>query len=197
MSHPGGTIDGVRLLMDSPIGPLGVELDGETVIGVRFGASAAWAPEPADPASGRQVPARRPSELGDPASGRVSAGLGDPSSDRVLTELGGYFAGTVTDFSVPVELRGGSDFERAVWGEIARIPYGEMRTYGAIATALGDTGAARAVGTACNRNPVPVIVPCHRVVGAGGKLVGFGGGLPRKRQLLELEARVSLVQAWG
>lgn len=168
MSHPAGTIDGVRLLMESPIGPLGVEVDGETVVGVRFGASAAWASEPADPASG-----------------------------RVLSELGGYFAGTVTEFSVPVEMRGGSDFERAVWGEIARIPYGEMRTYGAIATALGDPGAARAVGTACNRNPVPVIVPCHRVVGAGGKLVGFGGGLPRKRQLLELEARVSLVHAWG
>ncbi|MEV6599000.1 methylated-DNA--[protein]-cysteine S-methyltransferase [Actinoplanes sp. NPDC051346] len=149
--------------MDSPIGPLGVELDAGTVIGVRFGASSSW------------------------ASG----------SHPVLDELARYFAGTITDFAVPVELRGGSDFERAVWGEIARVPYGEMRTYGAIATALGDPGAARAVGTACNRNPVPVIVPCHRVVGAGGKLVGFGGGLPRKRHLLELEARVALEKAWS
>ena len=196
MSHPGGTIDGVRLLMDSPIGPLGVELDGETVVGVRFGASAAWASEPADPAPERMLPADPAGRmLPADAPGRVlPAG---PASGRVLAELDGYFAGTVTDFSVPVEMQGGSEFERAVWGEIARIPYGEMRTYGAIATALGDPGAARAVGTACNRNPVPVIVPCHRVVGAGGKLVGFGGVLPRKRQLLELEARVALVQTWS
>ena len=77
-----------------------------------------------------------------------------------------------------------------MWAEIAKIPYGEMLTYGEIATALGDPGLARAVGTACNHNPVPVIVPCHRVVGAGGKMVGFGGGIDRKRRLLELEARV-------
>ncbi|UQU64993.1 methylated-DNA--[protein]-cysteine S-methyltransferase [Couchioplanes caeruleus] len=158
----------MRTLLETPIGPLGVDLDGETVIGVRFGASPAWASAP-----------------------------GDPATERVLAELGGYFSGMVTEFSVPVEMRGGSDFERAVWTQIASIPYGEMRTYGAIATALGDPGAARAVGTACNRNPVPVIVPCHRVVGAGGKLVGFGGGLPRKRQLLELEARVALERAWS
>ena len=153
---------GMRLLVDSPIGPLGVELAGDVVVGVRFGASTG------------------------------AAGV-HPAAD----ELAAYFAGALTDFTVPVELRGGSAFERAVWAEIAKIPYGAMRTYGAIATALGDPGAARAVGTACNRNPVPVIVPCHRVVGAGGKMVGFGGGLDRKRQLLELEARVALEQAWG
>src|SRR3954452_7483058 len=92
---------------------------------------------------------------------------------------------------------GGSPFERAVWGEIAKIPYGEMQTYGAIATALGDPGAARAVGTACNHNPVPVLVRCHRVVGAGGKMVGFGGGMDRKRRLLELEAKIALARLWG
>ncbi|MFI5495475.1 methylated-DNA--[protein]-cysteine S-methyltransferase [Actinoplanes sp. NPDC051859] len=156
----------MRLLVDSPIGPLGVKLDRGTVVGVRFGAAEDWAGGGAD-------------------------------AEPIVRELADYFAGTRTDFAVPVELRGGSEFERAVWGQIALIPYGEMRTYGAIATALGDPGAARAVGTACNRNPVPVIVPCHRVVGAGGKLVGFGGGLPRKRQLLELEARVALERAWG
>jgi methylated-DNA-[protein]-cysteine S-methyltransferase len=151
----------MQLVVDSPIGPLGVSLAGETVVGVRFGASPG-----------------------------VSAG--HPATDQ----LAAYFAGELTEFTVPVELRGGSEFERAVWGEIAKIPYGEMRTYGAIATALGDPGAARAVGTACNHNPIPVIVPCHRVVGAGGKLIGFGGGLPRKRRLLELEARVTLEAAW-
>jgi O-6-methylguanine DNA methyltransferase len=75
-----------------------------------------------------------------------------------------------------------------VWAELAAIPYGEMRTYGEVAAAVGDKLAARAVGTACNRNPLPILLPCHRVVGAGGKLVGFGGGLARKRVLLELEA---------
>ncbi|KUL26528.1 methylated-DNA--[protein]-cysteine S-methyltransferase [Actinoplanes awajinensis] len=150
-------------VVESPIGLLGVVVEGDVVVGVRFGAAA--------PASAVTHPA--------------------------VEQLAAYFAGELTDFSVPVEMPGGSAFERAVWAEIAKIPYGEMLTYGAIATALGDPGAARAVGTACNHNPVPVIVPCHRVVGAGGKMVGFGGGLERKRKLLELEARVSLTRAWG
>lgn len=154
----------MQFLVESPIGPLGVILDGDTVVGVRFGASHGASLDPGHPAA---------------------------------EQLKEYFAGTLTDFTVPVEMRGGSDFERAVWAEIAQIPYGEMWTYGRIAKSLGDPGAARAVGTACNHNPVPVIVPCHRVVGAGGKLTGFGGGLPRKRQLLELEARVALQRAWG
>ena len=149
-------------VIESPIGPLGLVIDGPTVVGVRF-----------------------------------AAGTGPSTDHPVAEELRAYFAGELTDFTVPLDMRGGSAFERAVWGEIARIPYGEMITYGAIATALGDPGAARAVGTACNRNPVPVIVPCHRVVGAGGKMVGFGGGLDRKRILLELEARVALQRAWG
>jgi methylated-DNA-[protein]-cysteine S-methyltransferase len=151
----------MRLVVDSPIGPLGVALEGETVVGVRF-----------DP----------------PAS------FGPPGTHA---ELEAYFEGALTEFTVPVRMVGGSEFERAVWGEIAKIRYGEMNTYGAIATALGDPTLARAVGTACNRNPVPVIVPCHRVVGAGGKMVGFGGGIDRKRRLLELEARVAVERTWG
>jgi len=153
----------MQLVVDSPVGPLGVVLDGDTVVGVRFGAP------------------------------RSFGGCG---RHPVVDELSAYFAGTSTAFSVPVELRGGTDFERAVWEEIAGIPYGEMRTYGAIATGLGDPTLARAVGAACNRNPIPVIVPCHRVVGAGGKMVGFGGGIERKRRLLELEARVALESTW-
>ncbi len=127
----------------------------------------------------------------------VPADYGGSGHHRALDELAEYFDGARTEFSTPVEMVGGSEFERAVWGEIAKIPYGEMHTYGAIATALGDPGAARAVGTACNHNPVPVIVPCHRVVGAGGKMVGFGGGIDRKRRLLELEARITLQRAWA
>jgi methylated-DNA-[protein]-cysteine S-methyltransferase len=149
-------------VVESPIGPLGVVVEGDVVVGVRFG-----------------------------------AGPGTEAAHPASEQLRRYFTGELTDFTVPVEMRGGSEFERAVWAEIAKIPYGEMLTYGAIATALGDPGAARAVGTACNHNPVPVIVPCHRVVGAGGKMVGFGGGLERKRKLLELEARVALTRAWG
>jgi methylated-DNA-[protein]-cysteine S-methyltransferase len=154
-------------VIESPIGLLGVVVEGDTVVGVRFGARSAPEPEPG------------PSER-------------HPAVDQ----LESYFAGELTGFTVPVRMVGGSAFERAVWGEIAKIPYGEMVTYGAIATALGDPGAARAVGTACNHNPVPVIVPCHRVVGAGGKMVGFGGGLDRKRRLLELEAGVAFARAW-
>jgi methylated-DNA-[protein]-cysteine S-methyltransferase len=114
----------------------------------------------------------------------------DPLLDSVAEQLGGYFAGELTDFTLPLSPPGGTDFERAVWRAIAAIPYAEMRTYGQIAADVGEPDAARAVGVACNRNPLPLVVPCHRVVGAGGKLVGFGGGLPRKRFLLELEARV-------
>lgn len=115
----------------------------------------------------------------------------------VAAGFAAYFDGVATGFTLPVRIDGGSEFERAVWRELTRIPYGEMRTYGQVAAAVGDPGAARAVGTACNHNPVPVIVACHRVVGADGKLVGFGGGLPRKRQLLELEARVAFERAWS
>jgi methylated-DNA-[protein]-cysteine S-methyltransferase len=124
-----------------------------------------------------------------------------PDADSVLSlaadELERYFAGTLTEFTVPVSVPGGSPFEKAVWHEMTQIPYGGTRTYGSVAASVGDPTAARAVGVACNRNPVAVIVPCHRIVGAGGKLVGFGGGLPKKRHLLELEARVTLTREWG
>ncbi|MCW6009065.1 methylated-DNA--[protein]-cysteine S-methyltransferase [Micromonospora sp. CPCC 205371] len=113
-----------------------------------------------------------------------------------VDEIAAYFAGELMQFSVPLSVRRGSEFERAVWREMSRIPYGEMRTYGEIAAAVGDPGGARAVGVACNRNPIPVIVPCHRIVGAGGKLVGFGGGRHRKRSWLELEAGGARGRPW-
>ncbi|MBV1849650.1 methylated-DNA--[protein]-cysteine S-methyltransferase [Catellatospora tritici] len=120
----------------------------------------------------------------------------DRRLDVVAEQLRAYFAGELVEFTLPVSVRRGSDFERAVWAQLSRIPYGETLTYGEVARAVGEPDAARAVGVACNRNPVAVVVPCHRVVGAGGKLVGFGGGLPRKRQLLELEARVRMEHDW-
>ncbi|MEH1012650.1 methylated-DNA--[protein]-cysteine S-methyltransferase [Micromonospora sp. CPCC 206060] len=158
-------------VVDSPIGDLSVGVDDVGVCGVHFGAVDA-AVDAADV-------------------------VDDPRLVAVLAELRAYFAGELTDFTVPLSVRRGSDFERAVWRQMTLIPYGETRTYGDVAKAVGDPGAARAVGVACNRNPIPVIVPCHRIVGAGGKLVGFGGGLPRKVQLLELEARVALQRAWS
>ncbi len=106
---------------------------------------------------------------------------------RVADELLEYFSGTRTEFTVPLSPTG-TDFQRAVWRALQQIPYGETRAYGEIAKAVGKPGAARAVGTANHRNPIPIIIPCHRVVGSNGQLCGFGGGLGVKRRLLELEA---------
>lgn len=89
-------------------------------------------------------------------------------------------------FRVPIDAEG-TEFERRVWKALRAIPYGRTTTYGAIAARLGRPGAARAVGLANGRNPVAIIVPCHRVIGADGRLVGYGGGVERKRYLLELE----------
>lgn len=121
----------------------------------------------------------------------------DPLLTEAAEQLKAYFAGELQEFTLPLSVRGGSDFERAVWQQLTRIPYGEMQTYGEVAKIVGDAGAARAVGTACNRNPIAIVVPCHRVVGAGGKMVGFGGGIPTKRHLLELEARITLETMWN
>jgi methylated-DNA-[protein]-cysteine S-methyltransferase len=147
----------------SPIGPLGVAADATGIRAITF-------------------------------TGPAAAATTTPGAALLAAadQLAGYFAGHRTGFRLPLAGQAGTAFERAVWAEIAAIPYGEMRTYGQLAGRLGDPGAARAVGVACHRNPLPIVWPCHRVVGAGGKLVGFGGGLPRKRYLLELEARVCI-----
>ncbi|MBR1560173.1 MAG: methylated-DNA--[Clostridia bacterium] len=97
-----------------------------------------------------------------------------------------YFAGTRRTFDLPLSLSG-SDFQRRVWHALMDIPFGETRSYGDVAAALGNPGAARAVGMANNKNPVLIVVPCHRVVGSSGRLMGYAGGLERKRYLLELE----------
>ena len=98
-----------------------------------------------------------------------------------------YASGDDAAFAAPLDLNEGTDFQRDVWKALRAIPYGEVRTYGQIAAALGRPNAARAVGAACGANPVPVIVPCHRVVAAGGGLGGFSGGLHWKKRLLHLE----------
>ena len=104
-------------------------------------------------------------------------------------QLGAYFAGRLRQFSVPLDMRGTS-FQRRVWELLCDIPYGETRSYGQIAHALGRPNSARPVGQAIGRNPVAIIVPCHRVIGSNGKLTGYGGGLHKKQALLELEAAV-------
>ena len=102
-------------------------------------------------------------------------------------QLGEYFAGARREFDLELELRG-SEFERRVWDALRQIPYGETRAYGEIAIAIGAPGQARAVGAANGRNPIAVVVPCHRVIGADGSLTGYAGGLERKRLHLDLEA---------
>ncbi len=108
--------------------------------------------------------------------------------DDVVTQLDEYFARRRTAFELPLQPIG-NEFQLAVWAALARIPYGETRSYGSVARAIGDPGAAQAVGAANGQNPLPIVVPCHRVIGADGRLVGYGGGLARKRFLLDLEQR--------
>jgi methylated-DNA-[protein]-cysteine S-methyltransferase len=156
-------------VVESPIGGVGVAVEADVVCRVTFGAS----PAPASPGSASPVMA------------------------AAVRQLREYFAGERTDFELPTAGREGTDFDRAVWAAIAGIPYGQTRSYGNLAHTVGDPSAAQAVGTACNRNPLPIIVPCHRVIGADGKLVGFGGGLKRKRWLLELEARVDIERTFA
>lgn len=114
-----------------------------------------------------------------------------PVLDRLRRELDAYFAGTLTRFAVPLA-PAGTPFERAAWAYLAAIPFGATRSYGAQAAALGRPNAARATGRANGRNPVAVVVPCHRVVGADGRLVGYGGGVERKRWLIEHERAARL-----
>ncbi|WP_328718398.1 methylated-DNA--[protein]-cysteine S-methyltransferase [Streptomyces sp. NBC_00247] len=103
-----------------------------------------------------------------------------------VRQLGEYFEGTRTEFDLPLHLEG-TPFQRTVWAELQRIPYGETLSYGELAGRLGKPGASRAVGLANGRNPVSIIVPCHRVIGASGSLTGYGGGLDRKQRLLAFE----------
>lgn len=113
---------------------------------------------------------------------------------RARDQLAAYFAGTLRVFDLPLA-PAGTPFQLRVWAELRKIPYGETVSYGELARRLGDRAASRAVGTANGRNPISVIVPCHRVIGANGTLTGYGGGLERKRWLLDLEGRHSALFA--
>ncbi len=143
--------------VDSPMGPVSILSDGVAVVGVFFGP--------------------------------LPAGIGE-GTDAVLeqarVEMEQYFAGQRKDFTVGLAPRG-TDFQQRVWKALQRIPYGQTRTYAEIAAQVGNPKAARAVGMANNCNPIGIIIPCHRVIGADGTLTGYAGGLHFKQFLLDLE----------
>jgi AraC family transcriptional regulator of adaptative response/methylated-DNA-[protein]-cysteine methyltransferase len=126
--------------------------------------------------------------------GLTAARGSSPHLDRLRGELDAYFRGRLRRFETPLDLRG-TPFQRAVWSRLARTPYGETLTYAELAARAGRPLAVRAAGHANGRNPVSILVPCHRVVGTDGSLHGYGGGLWRKRWLLELERGESAPQA--
>ncbi|MFV0316867.1 MAG: methylated-DNA--[protein]-cysteine S-methyltransferase [Microthrixaceae bacterium] len=152
-------------IIESPVGPLFAAEHGGRI--VRLGFLGDDEPQP------------------DPEWVRDDDALGE-----LRAQLGEYFEGERTGFDLDVGIEG-TEFQVAVWQALARIPFGATATYGEIAAAIGRPKAVRAVGGANNKNPVSIVVPCHRVIGADGSLTGFGGGLPTKETLLSLEAGVS------
>ncbi|REJ18756.1 MAG: [Fe-S]-binding protein [Paenibacillaceae bacterium] len=160
--------------IDSPVGPLVLLKADGRLCRVEFGrmeerraALTAWAAEHGLAGDFRHAP-------------------DDPLLKEAAAQLAAYFRGERFRFELPTAMYG-TPFQKAVWAALAAIPYGEVRSYKAVAGAIGRPSAVRAVGGANNRNPLPIIVPCHRVVGADGSLVGYAGGLDAKRRLLELE----------
>lgn len=157
-----------------PFGELRLVSDGTALTAIDFAQEAGTFHGPGPAACSDREPARwqRADEL--------------PVLKQTAAELREYFAGVRTDFTVPLSLAG-TAFQQSVWAELCHIPYGATWSYVELARRIGSPQASRAVGAANGRNPVPIIVPCHRVIGASGQLTGYGGGLPRKKFLLELE----------
>lgn len=154
---------------DSPIGPLTLLTNGESLTGL-------WLPK-----NGRADSPDHNAVAGDSLA--VICGAKE--------QLDEYFCGRRKDFDLPLGFAGDS-FQEQVWEVLLTIPYGETTSYGAVARKLGDVALARAVGTANGANPIAIIVPCHRVIGSNGKLVGYGGGIETKKKLLDFEASVLL-----
>jgi len=111
----------------------------------------------------------------------------DPLLKEAVAQLGDYFGGRRTSFDLPLDLQAGTPFQQSVWHALLAIPHGTKTTYSTVSREIGAPQAARAVGAAVGRNPVSIVVPCHRVLGAGGALTGYAGGLDRKNALLKLE----------
>jgi methylated-DNA-[protein]-cysteine S-methyltransferase len=121
-----------------------------------------------------------------PPEGRDSWRADPTAFPQAIAQLDAYFAGELTQFDIAIQL-GGTEFQQRVWNALVEIPYGETISYGELAARVGRPGAARAVGLANGHNPIAIVVPCHRVIGANGSLTGYGGGLERKQSLLALE----------
>jgi methylated-DNA-[protein]-cysteine S-methyltransferase len=151
-------------VMKSPIGPLLLAGDERGLRLVHF-------------STGRRPKSPEPEWLEDKAPFK-----------EVIRQLEAYFAGKLQEFDLPLVLDG-TEFQRLVWQNLRRIPYGETTSYGQLAKRIGKPEASRAVGLANGSNPIPIIIPCHRVIGSNGDLTGFGGGLPLKKKLLALESR--------
>jgi methylated-DNA-[protein]-cysteine S-methyltransferase len=147
------------LTVSTPIGDLQLVSDGQSLVRIAF-------------------PGRHQQLGGDSKEDAVLA--------RAAKQLGEFFDGRRRHFDLPLAASG-TQFQRAVWSQLTKIPFGEVRSYRDIAAKIGRPTAVRAVGAANGRNPLPIVVPCHRVIGADGSLTGFAGGLERKRQLLVLE----------
>lgn len=149
-------------VIDSPIGELRLIADGDAVTAIEF--------SPFSPS--REVGERRDD---------------DPLLRQVADQLAAYFRGERQEFDLPLAPRG-TEFQQRVWAELQRIDWGETTSYGELARRIGlSPAASRAVGLANGRNPIPVVIPCHRVIGANGKLTGYAGGVDRKQTLLDLE----------
>lgn len=114
----------------------------------------------------------------------------DDGFDDAIEQLEAYFAGTLREFDLTLRPHG-TEFQKKVWAQLRHIPYGETWSYGELAERIGNPNGARAVGLANGRNPISIIIPCHRVIGANGSLTGYGGGLSRKQELLDLEQRIN------
>ena len=164
-----GLLDVGYDVVDSPVGPLLLAASDRGVCRISFGAD----PERQLDALARSV---------GPRVLRVGAAV-----EQARNQLGEYFAGGRRAFELDVDTRALPPFARRVLEELARVPYGETTTYGTLAARVEAPRAARAVGMVMNRNPIPIVLPCHRVVGANGSLTGYAGGLDRKEQLLRLE----------
>ena len=149
---------------DSPLGPMYATAEDDGITHVEF-------------LGAKYAPAESPEWVEDPHSPELAA---------CGTQLAEYFAGKRTEFALRVAPRG-SEFQQRVWREISRVPFGETISYAELARRAGAPGQARAAGAATGRNPVSLVVPCHRIVGSDGSLTGYAGGLERKRELLELE----------
>jgi len=157
--------------LDSPIGPLLIAGDARAVTRIAF------------PKNGKPAPPQ-------PAWTESPKG----TVGEAMRQLREYFSGKRREFDLPLAPEG-TPFQKIVWRGLQAIPYGETISYGELARRVGNPKASRAVGAANGKNPLPIVVPCHRVIGAGGKLVGFGGGLPVKRALLAIETQAQAKEA--